>query len=133
VRGVLVNTVYPLFAGGRIDGWIVAFFSVVASLIAVIKDVPDTKGDSCFNISTFARCNREAVLDMCTCAGVGLGTVTLAFHATASCVKQALVCGLLSAWALISTSTENENDAVKRLYRFLWTVFCVSYLGLLVN
>ena len=130
VRGVVANVGLAL-AGGRPlrhVGALCAYFSCFAAAIAVLKDVPDTKGDAAHGVST-------AALALGRSAAVGLATafVCAALAAVAAGGSLVLRSGAAIAFlhfvplALVTAVCGSTDRGVKRLYMRLWSLFYASY------
>jgi homogentisate phytyltransferase/homogentisate geranylgeranyltransferase len=146
VRAVVVNVgVYEHFAaslGGSpelspVPAPIVAltlFVLPFSFAIAVLKDVPDAKGDRHFHIATFTvRLGPRRALAM------GLGALTAGYLGMAvlgplllpAANPWVLACGHLLALALVWRwalgSDLSDNDALTRFYMRIWLLFFVEY------
>jgi homogentisate phytyltransferase/homogentisate geranylgeranyltransferase len=155
VRGALVNwgfithasTVFQAY-GLAVSGPLVwppmVFFSLFGAVIAIVKDVPDVKGDAMFGIRSFSvRFSPATVLNTATilicgscCASavaLGLGAVGAA-TALDSLRRGALAVGtLLTAgliWRRKSLVNADDRSAVYYFYMWLWRCFYGAYLAL---
>jgi homogentisate phytyltransferase / homogentisate geranylgeranyltransferase len=146
VRAVVVNIgVYEHFAaslGGRpelsgVPGPIVAltlFVLPFSFAIAVLKDVPDAKGDRRFHIATFTvRLGARAALRM------GLAALTLGYLGMAVVAPLALpeaepwlltgghLLALAVLWRWALEVDPNDHDGLTRFYMRVWLLFFLEY------
>jgi homogentisate phytyltransferase/homogentisate geranylgeranyltransferase len=146
VRAVVVNVgVYEHFAaslGGRpelsaVPAPIVAltlFVLPFSFAIAVLKDVPDAKGDRLFHIATFTvRLGPRRALGMglaaLTAGYLGMAVLGPLMLPTAQgwvlAVGHLLALTLLWAWAL--GTDLNDRDELTRFYMRVWLLFFLEY------
>eukprot|EP00752_Nemacystus_decipiens_P005060 g4594.t1 len=124
-----------------------AYFTVFAVVIALMKDVPDVAGDRKFNIPSFSVVLGEArlftfarrlltALLWSTAAALGVGAKAAA---EASLPWTAASRGFVAVWAVVFGQTvrgraaktnPKEPKEVYHYYMFLWKIFYMSYLFL---
>jgi len=114
------------------------------SVIALLKDVPDIKGDRVFGINTFSvRVGTSFVLRSCyaflslitSAAGIGLGiSGYLASKYNSMDATRRGVISLLAILAAFNISSKgslidpDDPDAVYRFYMSVWKYFYLAYL-----
>ena len=146
VRAVVVNVgVYEHFAaslGGRAElsplpGPIVAltvFVLPFSFAIAVLKDVPDAKGDRRYQIATFTvrlGPRRAIEIGLAALTAGYLGMAALSPLALTEAQPWVLVGGHLAAlaalWAWALGSDLTDHDALTRFYMRVWLLFFLEY------
>ena len=134
VRGVIVQSGFAWHVGcTSLQLGPMLFFSAFALVIAIVKDVADTKGDKAHNLGSLAICvGRRATLDI---AGVIL-QLTLSFGILVASNRKQLPIVLAAVYVSTRLILENkytditDNDQVSRLYQMYWRCFYISYLAL---
>lgn len=149
VRGLLVNACFYLYAvgwgGGLVGGvaalpvlvqFACAFFVAFGLVIALLKDVPDIRGDRLFRIRTFSvRLGGSLVFRAAHCM---LGFMYAAAAVVTACLATGLVgkvfAGvahvLVGAWLLWKAKDVDAEDgkAVYAHYMDVWKAFYLEYL-----
>jgi homogentisate phytyltransferase/homogentisate geranylgeranyltransferase len=147
VRAVVVNVgVYEHFAstlGGRpelsaLPAPIIAltlFVLPFSFAIAVLKDVPDARGDRTFNIATFTvrlGARRALQIGMWSLTVGYLGMALLAPLALSDANPWLLAGGHLLAlaalWRWALTTDVGDHDALTRFYMRVWLLFFLEYV-----
>ncbi len=128
----------------------VAFFTVYGSVIALVKDVPDVRGDALFGIRSFSvRLGQKAVLRLAVslllcnylaAAGMLAYAAWSALSAAASpatlVVTRRLAVSVAmaaSGWSVFRKAREvvaEDADDVYRYYMHLWRCFYIAYAWL---
>ncbi|KAG5188763.1 tocopherol phytyltransferase, partial [Tribonema minus] len=131
-------------------GLLVGFFAVFGVVIALLKDVPDFKGDAQHNIRSFTvRMGRERVfaaasnLMIALLWGTGAAMAAAAVRAASAAgtplswvvgarAALAAVAGAAGRTVLLKRRAVNPTDPkqVYKFYMFLWGLFYTSYLCL---
>ena len=127
----------------------VAFFTLFGVVIALVKDVPDVRGDAMFGIRSFSvrfsprRVLRAAVALLCAtygAAATALGVGAVAALGGGAAAGGALVCARRAFVALAAALTARsvhrrasdvpptDSDAVYTFYMYLWKCFYTAYL-----
>ena len=143
VRGFLLNfgVYYAVrealdipFTWNHVVGFIAAFMTVFASVIAVTKDLPDVEGDKKYEIETFAA--KYGVKKIATGATVVLSTAYLVAIALPFILRGAFKTkvmsgahSLLLAYFLFSFSKlQPENiESINKFYKAIWNLFYLEY------
>ena len=122
----------------------VAFFTLFGTVIALVKDVPDVRGDEINGIRSFsvrlgqARVLRFGVRLLCAtlaAAAAACGVAAAQSATAAACARRAAV-GLLALGAARKVRTASlsveatDSQQVYSFYMLLWKVFYASYLCL---
>lgn len=122
----------------------VAFFTLFGTVIALVKDVPDVRGDEINGIRSFsvrlgqARVLRFGVRLLCAtlaAAAAACGVAGAQSATAAACARRAVV-GLLALGAARKVRTASlsveatDSQQVYSFYMLLWKVFYASYLCL---
>jgi homogentisate phytyltransferase/homogentisate geranylgeranyltransferase len=122
----------------------VAFFTVFGTVIALIKDVPDVKGDAKFGIRSFSvRTSPTAVLKVATsllCLTYAAASALLGYSAARAAADVALPAalrrGALAAGGMLTAIgiqrraaavAPDDSAAVYALYMTLWRHFYLAY------
>lgn len=143
VRGILVNIGFFLHALrsnsianiSPVIRFATAFFVIFGIVIALLKDVPDIKGDRIFGVRTFSvRLGARSVFVACTAT---LCTAFIIGAAFFLCTTPSAA-GVLAALLHISTAAEIARRARKvnpvnpkqayDFYMFTWKAFYLEYL-----
>jgi 4-hydroxybenzoate polyprenyltransferase len=132
VRGFIVNAGFFSYAIGRfaVPRGPVVFFSVFAAIIAVMKDTPDLKGDSAYNIPSFPlKFGRVAIFRT---SELFLGLLLLG---TAAVVRLPVALMTIPMLILLAVYTEeaatrDTSAAATFLYQFYWKCFYACYIAL---
>ena len=152
VRGVLVNACFYAHARANLAPraraaaaarlpLVVAFFSLLGVAIALMKDVPDTQGDTTFGVETYARRGgRPRVFALASgLLGGTLGAGALALgvaaaraaapaHAPARLALGAALGGVaLDARRRAARVDAGSGEAVADFYMHLWKCFFACY------
>ena len=132
VRGVIVNIGFASHAAGAlaVPTGPVLFFSAFALAIAILKDVPDMKGDFMFKIPSFALSYGRSAA-----CRVSAALLVVALGITGTFVPPWLTAGAIAmSSAIIQCSiraeVEGTVDAFADLYQFYWKCFYVCYVSL---
>ena len=143
VRGFLLNfgVYYAVrealsvpFTWNPVVGFIAAFMTVFASVIAITKDLSDIEGDKKFKIETFA--SKYGVKTVANCATVALSLAYTAAIALPFVMKGAfkpLVMSVSHAafliYFLVSSSQLDGGDvrSINRFYKAIWNLFYLEY------
>lgn len=143
VRGFLLNfgVYYAVrealgipFTWNHVVGFIAAFMTVFASVIAVTKDLPDVEGDKKYDIQTFA--SKYGVKSIATGAAVVLSSAYIVAIALPFVLKGAFQSrvmsgahSLLLAYFLFSFSKlqPDNMDSINKFYRAIWNLFYLEY------
>ncbi len=133
VRGLIVNVGFASHALGKFafPAGPVAFFSTLALVISILKDVPDLMGDKECGVPSFAiQVGRVPVILssstlLCCALGVVVATSKLAWLASSA---------TLTIMILVQKTTRalvyNTNSTVVELYKAVWVTFIASYLSM---
>lgn len=122
----------------------VAFFTVFGTVIALVKDVPDVKGDAKFGIRSFSvRTSPSAVLKVATsllCLTYAAASALLGYSAARAAADAALFAalrrGALAAGGLLTAVgihrraaavAPDDSAAVYALYMKMWRDFYLAY------
>lgn len=141
VRGLLVNVCFYRHAagGGALPPLVsvaAAFFVAFGVVIALLKDVPDVRGDRLFGVRTFSvRAGAAAVfraahvLLAAAYAAAALATARLASSPAlaAGCAAAHLAVGAVLVWRARSVDAEDQG-AVYTHYMDVWKAFYLEYL-----
>ncbi|CAN8068506.1 unnamed protein product [Agarophyton chilense] len=140
VRGILVNLGFYLHSstGSVLPSTIVfasAFFTFFGIVIALLKDVPDIRGDMIFGIRTFSvRLGTEKVFSCCVGLLVGMFLTASAFYYKMAQSTFGLVmaaCHILVAAVLWHKSRQVSTEIPAQIYDFYmfsWKTFYMEYL-----
>lgn len=145
VRGVLVNVGFFLHAAAQSQAprllppairFATAFFVLFGVVIALLKDVPDIRGDRAFGIRTFSvRLGARAVFRACVAVLVLIFASAAVFYFSAARVRAFgavgaaihLIVAAFLMWRARSVDT-GERESVYRYYMVSWGVFYLEYL-----
>ena len=130
VRGLIVNIGFHSHALGRlaVPRGPTCFFSAFAWVIAILKDVPDMRGDAMHGLPSYAlRLGRETVL------GASAVILALALVVAAVCLSSWMsVCAIAMA-ASIAVRTFRAatlHTSTTELYQYYWKCFFACYVAL---
>nr|QDF82055.1 prenyltransferase PT4 [Clematis terniflora] len=112
----------------------VAFMTIIATVIAIIKDLPDVEGDEAFGLrSPSSVYGREAVFWTCVYTLMATYAAAAAFGATTSYLSTKIITvlghGLLSAilWTKAKSVNIKENKETLDFYLFIWKLLYAEY------
>lgn len=134
VRGIIVNTGFFCYAlkSFAFPKGIVFFFSIFASLIAAMKDTPDTEGDMLHDIPSFAIAHgrRRIFWISAIIFNILLISTAIVMHSYAS-----IACIILVTLMNMNTETAiamqtDTQEAATELYKTYWKCFYICYIGL---
>lgn len=140
VRGpVLTFGVYLHFAGGRsVPGsvWLLAVTAAAFGLVvAVLKDLPDRRGDTAYGIRTFSNTGDVRVVHR-----VAMGVLVVTYVGAALCapflgglvgwvlVVGELACAGLATWVWRSTDPTSAASAAHG-YRWVWRTYYLHHVA----
>ena len=129
-----LNVGFYSYAVGRvvIPYGLVAFFGVFAAAIAIMKDVPDTKGDFATNTPSYALLvGRKKI------CRISSGMLVSVLLASAVVMWSPISIGagatsIVIAWRTEHAIAQKNVVALTSLYQFYWKVFYLSYVALLL-
>lgn len=139
VRGLLVNIGFFLHSSASnvlppVIVFASAFFTFFGIVIALLKDVPDTRGDMVFGIRTFSvRMGVDKVFNACVCTLVLMFVAAAAFYLRITHspiglliagVHVLVACKLWQRSRLVST---NAPKQLYEYYMFSWKMFYLEY------
>ena len=134
VRGGLINVGFASHAAGRfvLPRGLVAYFSALALAIALLKDVPDARGDAACDLPSFARrwgghatvrASSALVMGALLCAMASPGPVSRSFGAV-------LAISATYSCTCITLRSPDLSQAASRMYQALWALWVASYASL---
>jgi homogentisate phytyltransferase/homogentisate geranylgeranyltransferase len=144
VRGIIVNLGLYLYYASDGDGiisvpnhiWALTLFFVLFGIaIALLKDIPDTKGDRVFKINTFAlRIGSQAIFNISLLI---LFSAYLTLIGTALFFLNNLNTGLLILshcilililWSRQRKVNAEIKSSIMSFYMFVWKLFFIEYI-----
>lgn len=108
----------------------VLFFSAFASVIAILKDVPDTDGDRMHDLPSFALSHGRRTILLAS-AGVmvtALSTAACMLHSWISPLALAMSTILVARTVAVARDSTRQNTT--DLYQMYWKCFYVCYMAL---
>lgn len=142
--GVSGATVSSCLLGDLKCGLSSLFFAVFGIVIALLKDVPDVKGDEIAKVRTFAvrvgqkrifGATKSLLMALFATVGAGFlrGAVQAPSAALAGCRGIVSVASILAVFSVRKEGEKVDPEEPKQVYNFymhLWKLFYLSYLAL---
>jgi homogentisate phytyltransferase/homogentisate geranylgeranyltransferase len=147
-RGIILNLIAFYYFNSEINGsyamrdeilYILVFISIFTIVISLFKDIPDTKGDSIFQIRTLATVvNTSFVYNFCISLLLLNYLIAISFqvfvldllHEEILIVYRVLVIVIFCLSLLFKDKIFNHLDTIKLYYKFIWILLYIEYIAI---